>query len=92
MAKLRARILITGRVQGVLYRASLREEAARLGVAGWARNLRDGRVESLFEGDREAVEALIAWCRRGPPLARVERVDIEWGEYTGEFSGSFGVR
>jgi len=67
---------VTGRVQGVGYRESLRAEAEGLGVTGWVRNRRDGSVEALLQGPREAVEALIAWARRGPPAARVTEVEM----------------
>ena len=64
-------IRVSGRVQGVGYRVSLQDEAARLGISGWVRNRRDGTVEALLQGSPEAVAALIAWARRGPPGARV---------------------
>ncbi|QTD47217.1 acylphosphatase [Ottowia testudinis] len=67
---------IHGRVQGVTYRASMVAEATRLGLAGWVRNRRDGSVEALAQGGSPAVQALIDWARRGPPQARVERVDV----------------
>jgi acylphosphatase len=66
---------IAGRVQGVGYRDALRAQALARGVTGWVRNRRDGTVEALLLGDAATVEALIAWARRGPPAARVERVD-----------------
>jgi len=72
---IRRRLLVSGRVQGVWYRDSCRAEAERLGVAGWARNLPDGRVEVVAEGPSAAVAALEAWCAEGPPRARVDRVD-----------------
>ncbi len=68
---------VRGRVQGVFYRASTRREALRLGISGWARNLPDGRVEVLACGEKEALEALLAWLREGPPQARVEGVEWE---------------
>ncbi len=88
--KRRARIIVSGRVQGVFFRDSTRREATRAGLTGWVRNLPDGRVEALFEGDEAAVQHLVDWCRRGPPDARVEQVAVEWGETTGEF-GRFTI-
>lgn len=67
-------VVITGRVQGVGYRAWVEAEAAALGLAGWVRNLRDGSVEALFSGEEEAVGTMLAACRKGPPAARVENV------------------
>ena len=72
----RRRLLIAGRVQGVFFRASCADEARRLGVVGFARNLRDGRVEVVAEGAVNAVDALVEWCRHGPPNARVDAVEI----------------
>jgi acylphosphatase len=81
----RARVVVSGRVQGVAFRQAAVEEAQRLGVTGWVRNLPDGRVEALIEGDRQGVEALVAWCRRGPRLARVEEMRIAWEPHRGEY-------
>jgi len=67
---------VYGLVQGVFFRDSCRQEALRLGVAGWVRNAGDGSVEAVFEGDSEAVEALCRWCQAGPSHARVDRVEI----------------
>ncbi len=68
----RLHVVIEGRVQGVFFRASTRDEARARGLAGWARNLPDGRVEALFEGDKRVVENMLAWCHKGPPYAYVE--------------------
>ncbi len=76
---------IHGRVQGVWFRESMRIEAERLHVAGWVRNTADGAVEAVVQGPSHAVDALIAWAHKGPPLARVEGVDISATE--GNFSG-----
>jgi len=86
----RARIRVTGVVQGVFYRQATAQEANRLGVSGTVRNLADGAVEVEAEGERRAVEALVAWCRRGPPAARVEDVEVAWGAPTGA-GGPFAV-
>jgi acylphosphatase len=80
----RARLRVTGLVQGVFYRQSTAIEAARLGLSGSVRNLADGSVEVVAEGSREAVLALQAWCRRGPPAARVESVEAAWEPPTGD--------
>lgn len=71
----RRHLWVSGRVQGVGFRYSFGEEADTLGVAGWARNLPDGRVEVVMEGEDEAVARLEQWCHRGPPWARVVRVE-----------------
>ncbi|MGN6108761.1 MAG: acylphosphatase [Kofleriaceae bacterium] len=73
----RARAIVTGRVQGVSYRASTASEARRLGLAGWVRNRADGSVELEVEGPAEIVAQLLAWCEHGPPAARVASVEVE---------------
>jgi acylphosphatase len=84
MEYLRAQVVIHGLVQGVFFRASARDEAVRLGVGGWVRNLHDGTVQALFEGEKKKVEELVGWCHRGPSGARVSKVDISWEPYRGE--------
>ena len=79
-----AHITLSGRVQGVWFRKTTRQEATNLGLRGWVRNLPDGRVEAVAEGRRDAIEALISFCRHGPPLARVDEVAVDWREPTGE--------
>ena len=85
MAKIRVRAFITGRVQGVFFRAETREQAMRLGVTGWVRNLADRRVEILAEGEEQRVLELIAWCRQGPPRSRVDRVEELIEDYSGDY-------
>jgi acylphosphatase len=87
MAMVRARLRISGIVQGVFYRASTRDEARRLGLNGWVRNLDDGDVEALVEGPESAVEELIDWCRVGPPGAQVSEVAVERSEHQGDLKG-----
>ena len=87
----RAHLLIEGRVQGVGFRYSTSIEADALGLAGWVRNLPDGRVEVVAEGPQSAVERLVAWCRQGPRYAWVSHVDVAW-EVPQDEAGGFGVR
>jgi len=79
----RAHVLVTGRVQGVFFRATTRETAREEGVDGWVKNLDDGRVEAVFEGEETAVEAMVEFCHAGSPQARVESVDVEYEEPQG---------
>ena len=86
MSERRARrLLISGRVQGIGYRESMRLAAESLGVSGWVRNLRDGRVEAVVSASAEKVDAMVAWAHRGPSSARVDRVEVEPAE--GDFAG-----
>lgn len=78
MSVVRAHLYIAGRVQGVFYRATCRDVAAGLGLAGWVRNCPDGSVEAVAEGPQSAVDEFIRWCRKGPPAARVSSVRLEW--------------
>lgn len=89
--KKRARLFISGRVQGVFYRANTQERARQLGLTGWVRNLPDGRVEAVVEGEEERIQELINWCHEGPPGARVEEVEVHWEDYRGEFE-DFQIR
>ncbi len=88
---LRAHLIIHGLVQGVWFRASTREVALRVGVGGWVRNLQDGTVEALFEGEKKKVEEIVGWCYKGPSGAQVTKVDLTWEPYKGEFK-HFDVR
>lgn len=85
--KVRAHILVEGEVQGVGFRAGAWSVAQRLRVAGSVRNLADGRVEVIIEGDRDRVENMVRWCNRGPSNAYVRNVEVEWLPYKGEFEG-----
>jgi acylphosphatase len=87
MDRMRAHVIIEGRVQGVNFRASARDQARSIGVEGWVRNLDDGRVEAVFEGPDAAVKLMISWCYSGPRPARVDRVDVEWERPTGQERG-----
>ena len=73
----RTRALVSGRVQGVLFRDSTREKAEALGLSGWVRNLSDDRVEAVFEGPEDRVAEMISWCEEGPPNAEVQNVSVE---------------
>lgn len=81
----RAHLIIEGRVQGVSYRASTVEAARVHGVSGWVRNNPNGAVEAVLEGDEDNVNRLIEWCRTGPPMARVEKINLNWEPYRDEF-------
>ncbi len=91
MDKARARLHIDGMVQGVFYRGFTRDLAESLGLKGWVRNLSDGTVEVVFEGDRGVIERAIRKCYVGPPASRVTSIDIQWETYTGE-EKDFSVR
>jgi acylphosphatase len=80
----RAKVIASGRVQGVGFRYAIRSHAASLGVSGWVRNKLDGNVEAVFEGPREHVELLLRWCRKGLSTAYVDQLEVEWQEPEGE--------
>lgn len=86
MLNTRAHVFVTGKVQGVYFRQNTQITAREHGVAGWVRNLPDGRVEAVIEGDEASVKKVVEWCRRGPPSARVDNIEIKNEKYTGEFS------
>lgn len=87
----RTHIYISGFVQGVFFRDSTREKAQELGVKGWVRNLADGRVEIMVEGEKKKVKELVEWSKRGPMISKVESVEIKEREYKEEF-GSFEIK
>jgi len=87
MDRLRAHVVIEGRVQGVNFRASAQAQARIAGVEGWGRNLDDGRVEAVFEGADAAVKRMISWCYSGPRPARVDHVAVEWQPPTAQERG-----
>ncbi|WP_038057379.1 acylphosphatase [Thermodesulfobacterium hydrogeniphilum] len=87
----RVHVFISGRVQGVFFRAYTEAEAKKLGVKGWVRNLPDGRVEAVFEGEDGAVDQMIAWCHKGSPHAKVTKVEVIEEPYKGEFT-DFEIR
>jgi acylphosphatase len=87
VAMIRARIIISGRVQGVYFRASARDVARVQRLSGWIRNRLDGEVEAVVEGEEDAVQAFLAWCHDGPTGAHVTAVQVAREPYTGEFHG-----
>jgi acylphosphatase len=91
MAKVRAHVFISGRVQGVFFRAYTQEAARARNIRGWVMNTRDRRVEAVLEGEKEQVEDMIKWCHQGSPMSQVSGVEVDWQEYTGEF-GDFSVK
>ena len=86
MSKQRVRLFVTGKVQGVFFRQTLKVMAKKNDIFGWVRNLKDGKVESVLEGEVEKIDLLIKWARSGPANARVEDVDIHNEKFIGEFS------
>lgn len=90
MSKTRARVVISGYVQGVFFRANTLAKANEYGLTGWVKNRWDGKVEAVFEGEQENIKSIVSWCRKGPPGAAVANVNVKWEEYTGEF-GTFQI-
>lgn len=91
MADVSAHVYVSGRVQGVFYRANTQQKARSLGLTGWVRNLPDGRVEAVFEGDEGKIKAMISWCRGGPTGARVDDLKVEYNSDLRGFD-SFEIR
>lgn len=91
MSQVRARVVVSGRVQGVFFRYTMAQEAQRWQVKGWVRNCPEGTVEAMLEGEKEKVEGLISWCHQGPPGAVVRKVEVEWQECPEEFA-SFSIK
>ncbi|MFH1101192.1 MAG: acylphosphatase [Methanobacteriota archaeon] len=87
MMKTRVHVLISGKVHGVWFRASTRQKAEQLGLLGWVKNTRDGKVEAVFEGEDDQIQRMISWCQHGPPLARVTNVDVQTQSVGSELSG-----
>ena len=87
MKKISAHLFISGRVQGVWFRDSTKQQADSLGLTGWVRNCKSGQVEIIVEGEDVAIDKLISWCRTGPTMARVNDVRIDFDDYRGEFVG-----
>ena len=89
--KVQAHVFVSGRVQGVFFRQETREQATKLNVTGWVRNTYDDRVEAVFAGEKESVDRLIEFCRRGPLYAQVTSVEVVWEKFVGEFK-DFRIR
>ncbi len=87
----RVYVLVSGKVQGVFFRSSAKKRADELNLTGWVKNLHDGRVEAVFEGDQEKVDKMVEWCRKGPNYADVKDVQVISEKYSGEFK-DFSVR
>ncbi|MFA4915683.1 MAG: acylphosphatase [Syntrophales bacterium] len=87
----RIHIFISGKVQGVFFRANTQEAAVSFNLTGWVRNIRDGRVEAVFEGQAKDVDAMLEWCKKGPPFARVTDVEVISEPFSGEFR-HFSIR
>lgn len=83
--EVRVYMLVSGLVQGVFFRDGIQRKALELGLTGWVKNLTDGKVEIIAEGEKERVEELVEWTEEGPVTAKVDNLEVGWQEYTGEF-------
>ena len=84
--KIRVHIFVSGLVQRVFFRANTVETARKLGITGWVKNSPNGQVEAIFEGDKENIQKMIEWAKKGPPNAQVDNIKVDWQEYKGEFN------
>ncbi len=89
--KVKAHVIVSGRVQGVFFRFETQNVARKYNVNGWVRNIPDGKVEAVFEGEKENVNKVIEFCKRGPSGAKVTGIEINWQDYEGEFK-DFEIR
>ena len=87
MEKVRAHIVVSGKVQGVCFRMETKRVAESYSISGWVRNNRNGTVEAVFEGEKGNIASVVEWCKKGPSHSKVSRVDIAEENYTGEFCG-----
>jgi len=87
LLKSRVHVIISGRVQGVWFRASTRDKAEQLGLKGWVKNTYDGKVEAVFEGEEKQIQDMINWCYQGPPMAEVKDVEVKKQPPTSHYDG-----
>lgn len=91
MPIIQAHVLISGKVQGVFFRSNTEDKAKELGLNGWVKNLPDGRVEAVFEGNEKKVKEMVEWCKKGPRFSHVRRIDVEFNKASNEFK-NFEIR
>jgi acylphosphatase len=90
--KARVKVLVSGRVQGVFFRQNTKEKARELGLKGWVKNLPDGRVEALFEGEKSLIEEILNWFKKGGvPLARIDNLEVSWQEISSDILEDFRI-
>ena len=89
--KVRVHIFVSGRVQGIFFRENTKKKAQKLRITGWVRNLPDGRVEAVLEGEKDKIEELVNWVKKGPMFAKVDGLEVMPEEYQGEFD-NFEIR
>ncbi|QTA89453.1 acylphosphatase [Desulfonema magnum] len=87
MAEARARVVISGNVQGVFFRSETQRASEDYDISGWVKNKKNGTVEAVFEGEEDDINAMIEWCWEGSPYSKVKNVEVSWEDYTGEFIG-----